>query len=79
MGKQSGLGDNFYIDGYDVSGDISTLDGASQPLALLDYTGVDKFAHERVPGQAGPVPGTAAGHHRRPGRASQCCWPSAAR
>lgn len=50
MAKVSGLGDQFYVGGYDLSGDISSLEGISQPLGLLDVTGINKSAHERVPG-----------------------------
>lgn len=51
MTKQSGLGDNFYIDGYDLSGDVNSLSGISTPIAVLDRTGIDKLAIERVHGR----------------------------
>jgi hypothetical protein len=47
MSKSSGLGDNFYIDGYNVSGDINSLGNISSPLAVEENTGIDKFAVER--------------------------------
>lgn len=50
MTKQTGLGDNFYLDGYDLSGDIGALQTISNSRALLDVTGIDKDAHERLPG-----------------------------
>jgi hypothetical protein len=46
-GKESGLGDNFYVDGYDLSGDINSLGSISCPLATEENTGIDKFAVER--------------------------------
>jgi hypothetical protein len=51
MAKQSGLGDNFYIGGYDLSGDVSALDKISGPIAVLDSTGINKSANERLFGQ----------------------------
>lgn len=50
MAKTSGLGDNFLIGGYDLSGDISALDGVACPLATLDVTSISKSAHERIGG-----------------------------
>lgn len=50
MAKQSGLGDNFYIGGYDLSGDVGSLSSISSPLATLDFTGIDKYANERKGG-----------------------------
>lgn len=50
MAKEPGLGDNFYIEGHDLSGDanaIGTIRGSRPPLPK---TGVDKSAHERFPG-----------------------------
>ena len=49
MAKQSGLGDNFYVGGYDLSGDINSVEGGS-PLETLDMTGIDKSAYERIGG-----------------------------
>jgi hypothetical protein len=53
MSKQTGLGDNFYIGGYDISGDVSAIQKASMPIALLEETGIDKSAIERVYGLRG--------------------------
>jgi hypothetical protein len=47
--KTSGLGDNFYIAGYDMSGDIGSISLSGGP-ATLDVTGIDKSAHERIGG-----------------------------
>jgi hypothetical protein len=49
VAKQSGLGDNFYLHGYDVSGDIGSISTSGGP-ALLDVTGIDKSAYERIGG-----------------------------
>lgn len=51
MAKQSGLGDNFYIGGYDLSGDVSSVNKISSPLALLEATTVKQFAESRIPGK----------------------------
>jgi hypothetical protein len=49
MTKSSGLGDHVWISGVHVSGDVQTV-AVSSPLATLDTTGIDKLAHERIPG-----------------------------
>jgi hypothetical protein len=48
--KQSGLGQRFYVGGFDLSGDTgsaSRIGGGQSPIEL---TGIDKFAYERVGG-----------------------------
>ena len=50
MTKQSGLGDNFYIGGYNISGDVGSLGSISCPLSPLEDTGIDKLAMERLGG-----------------------------
>lgn len=50
MTKTSGLGDNFYLGGYDLSGDTQSLGEIGGSIALLDVTGIDKFAFERIGG-----------------------------
>lgn len=47
MAKQSGLGDNLYVGGNDLSGDVSTVQ-ISSPQAVQDVTGIDKSAMERI-------------------------------
>lgn len=49
--KTSGLGQNFYVDGFDLSGDIGAFDNISGPQKPLDTTGIDKSGHERIGGQ----------------------------
>lgn len=50
MAKSSGLGDNFYIGGYDLSGDVASIDKISGPTALLEATTIKQFAEARLPG-----------------------------
>lgn len=50
MGKQSGLGDNLYIDGYDLSGDIMALNKVGGGPSPLDMTAINKSAYERIGG-----------------------------
>ncbi|TVZ96522.1 hypothetical protein [Streptomyces sp. BK340] len=49
MAKSSGLGDNFYIAGYDLSGDLGSVSLSGGP-ATLEVTGIDKSAYERIGG-----------------------------
>jgi hypothetical protein len=51
MTKQSGLGDNLYIDGFDVSGDIGSLSSISSPLMPLIVTDITQSAPERIAGE----------------------------
>jgi hypothetical protein len=48
MSKTSGLGDNLYVDGYDLSGDIGSLSAISGPRGTLEVTGINKSAMERI-------------------------------
>lgn len=48
--KQSGLGDNFYVGGYDLSGDTASLDECGGGPAVIDVTGINKYAYERIGG-----------------------------
>lgn len=50
MAKQSGLGDNLYVAGYNVSGDIGSIGSVKGGPALLEVTGIDKSGTERVGG-----------------------------
>ena len=45
--KQSGLGDNFYIDGINISNDLTALGTISCPRTSAEWTGIDKKAVER--------------------------------
>jgi hypothetical protein len=44
------LGDNFYIGGYDLSGDINSLGNIGGGNSPLDVTGINKSAIERIGG-----------------------------
>src|SRR5881296_1841135 len=48
MAKTSGLSDNFYIGGYDLSGDVGSLSKIGGGMAVLDVTAINKSAHERI-------------------------------
>lgn len=50
MPKQSGLGDNLYVAGYNLSGDIGSLSRIGGGPAALEITGIDKSAVERIGG-----------------------------
>jgi hypothetical protein len=50
MGKTTGLGDNFYVAGYNLSGDINSLKKISGSLATLDVTDITQSAYERLGG-----------------------------
>lgn len=50
MAKQSGLGDNLYIDGVDISGDVGSLGQIGGGNSPIDVTGIDKSARERLGG-----------------------------
>lgn len=50
MGKQTGLGDNFYIAGYDISGDVQSISRIGGGPMALEMTGIDKSAFERQGG-----------------------------
>lgn len=47
MAKQGGMGDNLYVGGYNLSGDIGSLGKIGGGPAPLDLTGIDKSAFER--------------------------------
>jgi hypothetical protein len=50
MAKQAGLGDQLYVGGYDLSGDIGSLGNIAGGPALLEVTAIDKSAFERIGG-----------------------------
>ena len=50
MAKKSGLGQQIFVHGYDLSGDVAAIDNASSPRGLLDTTALNASAHERVVG-----------------------------
>ena len=50
MSKASGLGANLYVQGYDLSNDVGQIDALENGRDLLEMTGLDKSAHERLQG-----------------------------
>lgn len=48
MAKQSGLGAAFYVDGYDLSGDIGSLGRINSARAVNEVPGIDVSAMERL-------------------------------
>jgi hypothetical protein len=50
MAKSGGLGDNFYSGGYDLSGDIGSVDKVQGGNKPIDVTGINKSAFERIGG-----------------------------
>lgn len=53
MAKKTGLAHQFFQGIYDLSGDVSSIGSWSTPVAVLDITGIDKSAMERVQGLVG--------------------------
>lgn len=51
MAKSSGLGDNLYVSGYNLSGDVGSLSSIAGGNSPLVVTGIDKSAIERIGGQ----------------------------
>lgn len=51
VSKTSSIGDQFYIAGFDLSGDVASLDQISSPQGTFDVTSINKGAHERIGGQ----------------------------
>jgi len=49
MAKQTGLGDAFYIGGYNLSGDVSSVDTVSARRATVDTPVIEKSAMVRLP------------------------------
>ena len=50
MAKKSGLGQQIFVHGYDLSGDVATIDNAGSPRNLLDITAINASANERLVG-----------------------------
>ena len=52
MAKVSGLDTRLYVEGYDLSGDASSLGSAGYSQNLLDVTTLDSSAVKRLVGEA---------------------------
>lgn len=48
MAKQSGLGDRFFLDQFNISGDVGSLQRVGGGRAPSEVTGIDKSAPERI-------------------------------
>ena len=48
MAKKSGLGNNLFISGYDLSGDVGVINTISTTRGVQDVTSINKSAHERL-------------------------------
>ena len=51
MAKMSGLNMRLFVDGYDISGDTQAIGTLRGGPAMLDTTGIDKEAYERIAGR----------------------------
>ena len=52
MVKRAGFPQNFYVEGFDISGDVGAVNTAASKRALLEVTGIDKSGIERINGLA---------------------------
>jgi hypothetical protein len=50
VSKEHGLGSELFVGGYQLSGDVQAVDNISCPTAVLDVTGINKSAYERIHG-----------------------------
>jgi len=55
MAKAAGLAMEFYFQGYDLSGDIASIENMGSPRTTLPITGINKSAMERVYGKIDAV------------------------
>lgn len=51
MAKTTGLGDNLYVGGNDLSGDVGSLSRISTSVTPIEVTGINKSAFERIGGK----------------------------
>ena len=51
MAKQTGLGDNLYVAGYDLSGDVGSLSRIAGGNSPLEVTAINKSGFERLGGK----------------------------
>lgn len=48
MAKSSGMGHRLFIDGFDPSADITSVNSLAVPMTTQSVPGIDKFAQERI-------------------------------
>lgn len=51
MAKRTGLNQKLWVGGYDVSGDVGTVERCSTPVTMQEVTGLDVDYVERIPTQ----------------------------
>lgn len=51
MPKSHGLGMGAFVDGYDISGDVQSIGRLGGGPTVLETTGIDKYAFERIGGR----------------------------
>ena len=68
MAKQSGLGDDFYVGGYHIGGDIQQL-AISGPMAPLDVTDITQSAVSRLGGERDGLMDITSYHDTAAGKA----------
>lgn len=51
MAKQAGLAQAFYVGGYNISGDVGSVDSTAITRQVLPATGIDKTSMERIVGR----------------------------
>lgn len=69
MTKTGGLGDNLYVGGYNLSGDIGALSSIQGGHKPIDVTGIDKGGMERIGGQRDGSMAWSAFFNPSPGQA----------
>ena len=53
MAKKTGLGQKFYVHGYDLSGDVGAINTCRTGVALLDTTAIEETINTRLQGLSG--------------------------
>ena len=48
MAKTTGLGNQLYVAGFDLSGDVGAIDSISSPRGVVDVTGINVSANDRL-------------------------------
>ena len=70
MTKQSAIGDSLFVGTTDISGDVGSVQGVNVTRALLDVTGINKSAQERILGRSDGEISFAAFHNTGTGARS---------
>ena len=67
MAKKSGLSQQFYFEGVDMSGDVGSIDNVSTPRGTQDVTGLSRNAHEFLTTQSDGQISWSASFNAAPG------------